>query len=48
VSGNSALEYGGGIYNDYGAVLTLQSKVVTKNTAFVGADIYNDDGIVTK
>jgi hypothetical protein len=46
VSGNSALEYGGGIYNDYGAVLTLQSKV-TKNSAFVGADLYNL-GNVTK
>ena len=45
LSGNSALEYGGGIFNDYTGVLTLKSKV-TGNTAFVGADLYNNHGTV--
>ena len=41
LSGNSAGAYGGGIYNDYRAVMT--NTIVGGNSGSLGADIYNDD-----
>jgi hypothetical protein len=41
VSGNSATSAGGGIYNAKGGKLTIQSSVVLKNSAPLGADLDN-------
>jgi predicted outer membrane repeat protein len=44
VSGNTAAGGGGGIYNDDSATLSLNSTVVTGNTAEVAGGIYNASG----
>ena len=46
--GNSSTRYGGGVYNDVGATLTLKQDTLTQNTALEGAEIYNLGSLTSK
>ncbi|MDP1552578.1 MAG: hypothetical protein Q8M06_06165, partial [Methanobacteriaceae archaeon] len=46
ISGNTALEGGGGIYN-YVCYVTVSGSTISGNTANAGGGIYNYDGILT-
>ena len=47
VSGNNAIDRGGGIYNSSTGTGTLTNSTVIGNTAPVGPGIFNDGGTMT-
>ena len=47
VSGNDAVDRGGGIFNGATGSGTLTKSTVTGNTAPIGPGIYNDGGTIT-
>jgi len=44
ITGNTASQYGGGIYNNHWSIVNMDGGSITGNTANYGGGIYNDDG----